>query len=138
MPFQDFYIWGAAATGMVTPTGGIAEIGPGYDERGLGRPTQVWTDRVGGAFYRDAWKAAVGSGKKWVAIETWNEFHEASDVAESVEYGRSYLELTKQYVGAWKNPPIVSGGTGGGSVTGGTGKNKRRYTGFRNPDLKRL
>jgi hypothetical protein len=31
-----------------------------------------------------------------LAIETWNEFHEASGIAETKEYGRQYIDLTRQ------------------------------------------
>ncbi|MEJ7640242.1 MAG: hypothetical protein WKF75_20315 [Singulisphaera sp.] len=32
-----------------------------------------------------------------VHIETWNEYHEATNIAESREYGRQYLEMTRDY-----------------------------------------
>jgi hypothetical protein len=37
-----------------------------------------------------------------VVIETWNEFHEGTDIADSREYGRQYLELTRKYVDQFK------------------------------------
>ncbi len=30
-------------------------------------------------------------------IETWDEFHEGTDIAESKEYGRQYIGLTRKY-----------------------------------------
>jgi len=30
-------------------------------------------------------------------VETWNEFHEGTDVAPSREYGRRYVDLTRKY-----------------------------------------
>ena len=104
MPLDDFYIWGASANGFAEPTGGIAEVGPGYDERTLPGPGRIgrYQDREDGQFYVENFEKAIESGSAIIAIETWNEFHEASDVAESVEYGRQYIELTRQLVNSFK------------------------------------
>jgi hypothetical protein len=45
-------------------------------------------------------------------IETWNEFHEGTDIAESKEYGRQYIELTRKYSDLFKQgwkPPWPKG-----------------------------
>ena len=105
MPLDDFYIWGAALNGFVQPTGGIAEVGPGYDERTLPGPGRIgrFQDRQGGRFFEENLQRAIDAGVPILAIETWNEFHEASDVADSAEYGRRYIELTRQYVDRFKS-----------------------------------
>jgi hypothetical protein len=36
-----------------------------------------------------------------VHIETWNEWHEGTDVAHSREYGRSYIVLTRLFADLW-------------------------------------
>lgn len=104
MPLDDFYIWGAASNGFQEPTGGVAEVGPGYDERTLPGPDRIgrYQDREGGAFYAENFQRAIDSGSPVIAIETWNEFHEASDIADSVEYGRQYIEMTRQFVDQFK------------------------------------
>jgi hypothetical protein len=38
-----------------------------------------------------------------LAIETWNEFHEATGISDSVEYGRTYIELTRTLVQRYHN-----------------------------------
>jgi hypothetical protein len=38
-----------------------------------------------------------------IIIETWNEFHEGTDIAESKEYGRKYIEITTEFVDKFKN-----------------------------------
>ncbi len=99
---DDFYSWGGAIEGYREEGGNVAEIGPGYDERRLGGSadrTGRYVPRDGGATYRAAWEAALASGKRFIAIETWNEFHEASDIADSREYGRTYIEITREYAG---------------------------------------
>ena len=101
---DDFYSWGASLTGYREEGGNIAEIGPGYDERQLkgSDRTGRFTDRQDGLFYQQSWRAAIASGKRFVAIETWDEFHEASEIADSVEYGRRYLDLTRQFAAQFK------------------------------------
>ena len=45
-------------------------------------------------------------------LETWNEFHEGTNIAESREHGRQYIELTRKYVDLFKQgkePPPVAG-----------------------------
>lgn len=93
---ENSYQWAAALHGYIN-SGGVAEVGPGYDERGLPGRSGDYTDRAGGAFYAKNLKAAVASGKPLLAIETWNEMHEATDICESVEYGRGYLDITKSW-----------------------------------------
>lgn len=46
--------------------------------------------------------AAIASVKRLLATETWNESHEASDIADSQEYGRQYIEITRKYVEHFK------------------------------------
>ena len=36
-----------------------------------------------------------------VHVETWNEWHEGTDVAHSREYGRSYIVLTRLFADMW-------------------------------------
>jgi hypothetical protein len=88
------YVWGAAQDGF-QETATVATVGPGYDERLIpGRPG-VYRSREGGARYRDDLCRALASGRNMLAIETWNEFHEASAIAETLEYGRKYIEMTR-------------------------------------------
>ena len=104
---DDFYSWGASITGYRDEGGNIAQIGPGYDERQLKGSDRTGrnTARANGSFYRRSWEAAIASGKRFVAIETWDEFHEASDIADSEEYGRQYIDLTRQYAERFKSRP---------------------------------
>ncbi len=93
---ENSYIWAASVFGYVD-RGGVATVGPGYDDSRIpDRHGGRVVDRQGGAFYRKAFDAAIASGKPLVAIETWNELHEGSSIAETVEYGRQYVELTRE------------------------------------------
>ena len=96
---ENVYAWG----GAVKPNFlGVAEIGPGYDHSAVPGREPLVTDRRGGKFYEEAWLKAIRRQPRIVIIETWNEHHEGTDIAESREYGRQYIELTRKYVDLFK------------------------------------
>ncbi|MDO8614723.1 MAG: DUF5010 domain-containing protein [Dehalococcoidia bacterium] len=97
---DDLYLWGASLEGFRDVGVNVAEVGPGYDERELPGPGRSgrYAERENGAYYRRHFRSAIDSGKRFIAIETWNEFHEASDIADSIEFGRTYIELTRELV----------------------------------------
>ena len=101
---DNFYTWGAALNGFRDAGTGVVSVGPGYDERKLDGPGRSgrFADRADGAFYERNFDAAIASGRRLLVIETWNEFHEASDVADSVPYDRRYIDLTRQLVAKFK------------------------------------
>ena len=107
---DNFYSWGAALDGYRDAGTGVASVGPGYDERKLDGPgrTGRHADREGGRFYERNFAAALDSGRRLLVLETWNEFHEASDIANSVEYGRTYIELTKRLIAQFKAKYVAS------------------------------
>jgi hypothetical protein len=85
--------WGGAL-GLKNP-GGVASLGPGYDHSAVPGRTPLVVDRRGGAFYEEQWLKFLRRSAHFVMVETWNEWHEGTDVAESKEFGRRYLELTR-------------------------------------------
>ena len=91
---ENSYQWAAAIHGYIN-SGGVAEVGPGFNERGIPGRSGDFRDRAGGSFYRTNLQAAINSGKRIIAIETWDEMHEASDICESLEYGRQYIDITR-------------------------------------------
>lgn len=99
-PIDLTYGWGAARhqDGALIGSNDIAEIGPGFDYLGSER---LKNPRREGATYRAGWAAAMNSGKRIVMIETWNEFYEATDIAESYEYGTKYVDITRQMTGTF-------------------------------------
>jgi hypothetical protein len=100
------YGWGAAVYGP-NFNGPLAAIGPGYDDSAVRNP-YTFRDRECGEFYKDSWEQVLDSSATLTAVETWNEFHEATEVAATREYGRQYIELTAQYVQAWKSADVAS------------------------------
>ncbi|HVV00305.1 MAG TPA: DUF5010 domain-containing protein [Verrucomicrobiae bacterium] len=91
--------WGGAF-GLKNP--GIGELGPGYNDSAVyGRHPQI-VDRRDGAFYEDNWKKFLRRPSNLVMIETWSEFHEGTDICDSREYGRKYIDLTRKYSDLFK------------------------------------
>ena len=104
------YAWGGAL-GYKAP-GTVAGIGPGYDHSAVPGRLPLKAGREDGAFYSRNWYRVLRDPKPIVFIETWNEFHEATDIAASREYGRQYIELTRKFVDAYKSgklPPRPKG-----------------------------
>ena len=102
--FDNYYGWGTATRGYAESPDTIASVGPGYDERlmaAAGRSGRM-TDHEGGRFYQRNLEYAIDSGKPILVLETWNEFHEASGIAETVEEGRTYIDLTRIYTNRFK------------------------------------
>jgi hypothetical protein len=109
IPADAVYAWGGAVSPRLLD---VAEIGPGYDHSAVPGRTPLVTPREDGAFYETAWKRTLRRAPNLVAIETWNEFHEGTDIAESREHGRKYIDLTRKYVDLYKKgvvPPASPG-----------------------------
>lgn len=91
---------------MVKDVSFAATVSPGFDntpwyeEHGFEHKV---IDREGGDYYRRTWRAAVDSGPDWILLTSFNEWHEGSEIEPSEEYGETYLDLTGEWAGAWKN-----------------------------------
>jgi len=87
------YSWGAAVNGPILKD--VAAIGPGYNDSAvIYRPQPLIRPREDGAFYHDSWEAAHSSGRRLIALETWNEYHEGTEISPSFEYGWYYWYVT--------------------------------------------
>ncbi len=95
------YVWGAAFSGF-DPRGTVASIGPGYDESLIAGRSGLVRPRNNGLWFYSNFGKALVSRKRILAIETWNEFHEATGVGESAEYGRGYIDYTATLVKYWR------------------------------------
>jgi hypothetical protein len=97
-----------------------ATISPGYDEtRNPSRKFSAggvlgagWKDRgkfgvhypddTVGAYYRGTFEAAMSSNPDWLHVSTFNELYEWSHIEATVEFGYRYLDLTAEFVEAFK------------------------------------
>jgi len=95
---ESQYGWGGAVGPKLRHT---AAIGPGYDHSAVQGREPLVVDREDGRFYRRAWETLLRmrpeTRPRIVHIETWNELHEATEICETVECGRLYIDLTREY-----------------------------------------
>lgn len=104
-PIDLLYSWGAAAPGPIIRD--VASVGPGYNDSAvIDRPQHLIVPRENGAFYVNGWEAVHGSGRRVVAVETWNEFHEATEVAPSFEHGTTYWSITRRETARHRFPGV--------------------------------
>jgi hypothetical protein len=99
---EMMYGWGAALGPVLLD---VAAIGPGLDNDGAVRcygQSPLERDRLDGHAYREDWERALRSGSNIVVIETWNELHEGTEIGETVELGRLYIEITGEYAALFK------------------------------------
>jgi hypothetical protein len=82
---------------------GIDDLGPGYDHSAVPGRTPLVVKREGGKFYEENWLRFLRRPTPFVMIETWSEFHEGTEICESREYGRQYIDLTRKYTALFKS-----------------------------------
>lgn len=89
--------WGTALHGPRTFPG-VAQIGPGYDDRQVpGRRTPV-REREDGRFYDHSWQVVLRTRPELVLLETWNEMHEGTEICSTLELGDRYEQATRRWV----------------------------------------
>lgn len=96
---DQVYAWGGAL-GLKNP--GVASLGPGYDHSAVPGRDPLIVPREEGRFFERNWLAFLRRPSPMVFIETWNEFHEGTDIAHSRQYGRQYLDLNRRFVDLFK------------------------------------
>jgi len=74
----------------------VPSVGPGFDARRATGESRVRTRR-NGATYDAMWKAAIGAGADGLAITSYNEWHEGTQI----EAARSFPGGYASYDGAW-------------------------------------
>jgi hypothetical protein len=98
------YSWGGAVSGPIIFRDTVA-LGPGYDHTAVPGRQPLIVERRDGSTYIDRWTKVLQLDpaiRPWmVHVETWNEWHEGTDVADSRQYGRSYIVLTRLFADLW-------------------------------------
>jgi glycoprotein endo-alpha-1,2-mannosidase len=95
--------WAHAAYPRMVAAAGPGKIStvtiiPGYEDRKTGRPLpRPVTDRRGRETYRALWQETTAAAPDHALITSWNEWHEGSELAPSVEYGSSILDETTAF-----------------------------------------
>jgi hypothetical protein len=100
---DNAYDWGAAFSPKAA---GVATLGPGYDDHAAPGRTSPRIDREDGRLYSRRWEQLLALDPALrpaiALVETWNELHEGTDICETQEYGRRYIDLTRHYAAQWK------------------------------------
>lgn len=81
--------------------GFVPSLMPGYDDRALSGQHRRLLDRAGGEFYRSFWRIAaqhLSPSLPMILVTSFNEWHEGTEIEPSVEYGDTYLRLTKECI----------------------------------------
>jgi hypothetical protein len=104
---DGLYLWGAAVSGYnADPIFTVAQVGPGFKNTAYctGGPERNCFDvsREDGVRYERQLRQAIADNKRIIAVETWNEFSEGTDIAETVQHGRRYIDLTRTYLDRWR------------------------------------
>jgi len=77
---------------------------PGYDDTKVRSPGLA-IDRFGSKLYRVQWQAAIEADPHWILVTSFNEWHEGSEIEPSLQFGRTYLELTGRFARQFKAKP---------------------------------
>lgn len=79
-----------------------APVIPGFDNSRVHEEGRLVADRLDGRLYEDQWKAALACDPEWVMVNSFNEWHEGSEIEPSLEHGDRYLQETKQWIARFK------------------------------------
>ena len=105
---DNYFRWDAALAGPMLEERGefpIATIGPGFDPRGQGKDGPL-RDRRHGYTFRNAFRQAIKWNAPWLVIETFNFFEEGTDITETKEFGRQYLDIAHEYARRLKSASV--------------------------------
>jgi len=109
------YSWGGAVSGPLIYRH-TAALGPGYDHSAVPGRQPLIVERRDGQTYIERWLqllALRAESRPWIVhVETWNEWHEGTDVADSREYGRSYIVLTRLFADMWRAKTVLKAASG--------------------------
>ena len=105
----------AARSGRIS----VESVLPGYDARRPappgGRPAGMIVGRRAGGLYRALWEQALQDSPDWILVNSFNQWHNGTEIEPSVEMGGRYLALTRQYAQRFKSgSPTPAGPTPAG------------------------
>lgn len=92
---DDTFSWASAICPLIQS---VASLGPGYDQTALPNRPRHSVPRDNGNRYRQVWGDLLkrSPAPTIVHVETWNEFFEGTAICETEEYGRTYINLTRE------------------------------------------
>jgi hypothetical protein len=96
-PQERYASWREGSPVLGVQTGRVASLAPGFDERQIDHPREIVRPREGGRAYEAAWQELFAKPPRLVVIESWNQMHDGSAIAPTLEHGRRYVDLTRRY-----------------------------------------
>ena len=81
-------------------------VTPGCDAR-KAYNIKEQSDRLDGQTYRTLWEEAINANPDWVAITSWNEWPEGTEIEPSLELGDKYLQITAEYSKRFLNSATI-------------------------------
>jgi murein DD-endopeptidase MepM/ murein hydrolase activator NlpD len=90
----------------------VAGAIPGWDEsrdQAPGHDPSKVIPRRDGAVYQETWCAAIASRPEWIAVTSYNEWFEGSQIEPSQIYGTKYLDLTRKWSAQYKAGAVSCG-----------------------------
>lgn len=95
--------WKAKAQAVAPEKLFVPVAQPGHDDTAA-RPTSFIRERDNGAYYQASLSGVLSVQPQWgFIINSFNEWMEATQIEPSVQYGDTYLTITRTYSEAFKN-----------------------------------
>jgi len=89
----------------------VETVTPGYDDRKYNAHTEngpgTLVDRLNGQRYRSLWEQALKDAPDWILINSFNQWHNGTEIEPSKEMGDRYLQLTGVYTRRFKAADAV-------------------------------
>ena len=79
-------------------------VEPGFDDSAV-RPQTMYVPRNGTSTYDQTWQIALSTAPNWIVVATWNEWHEATEIEWSQEYGYTFMNDTATWSARFKAIP---------------------------------
>jgi len=81
----------------------ICTVLPGYDDRKVAPANGMQIPREEGGLYDREWQAVLRQPTSWVLIDSFNQWHNGTEIEPSVELGDRYLAATGRYARLFKS-----------------------------------
>jgi hypothetical protein len=106
-------------------------VQPGEDTTKIpGNYQYPYIDRRDGQTYAEYWRSAMSFNPDGVTITSWNEWHEGTEIEPSVNYGFTYINLTRHFISIFKGTiqPLNAAGLKVQTDLGNTIRSGARYS----------
>src|SRR4051794_2906904 len=82
----------------------VGTVQPGFDDRRLRGGSNPVISRNGGVRYDQTWSAALSGSPDWIAVTSWNEWFEDTQIEPGLATGAGALEQTASWSQSFKQP----------------------------------